>query len=86
MKLKSKRSGRSSCPQRDGLVVAPREIECRDCQGGQRKAGVAATGGVKQRETAPKSARALKAKSAANAGSLLVVDGDSFAHRSYHAF
>jgi hypothetical protein len=48
-------------------------------------AGVAATGGVKQRETAPKSARALKAKSAANARSLLVVDGDSFAHRSYHA-
>jgi exodeoxyribonuclease III len=68
----------SSKPRRGRPSRSATRDDARGAAGGASK-------GVKRRETAPKSARALKSKSAASAPPLLVVDGDSFAHRSYHA-
>jgi exodeoxyribonuclease III len=50
-----------------------------------RGAAGGASKGVKRRGAAPKSARPATTRSAPSARPLLVIDGDSFAHRSYHA-
>jgi 5'-3' exonuclease, N-terminal resolvase-like domain len=65
----------SSKPRRGRSSRSATRDDARGAAGGASK-------GVKRREAAPKSARGLKA---ASARPLLVVDGDSFAHRSYHA-
>jgi DNA polymerase-1 len=50
-----------------------------------RGAAIGANKGAKRRAQAPRSARAARTKAAPSARPLLAVDGDSFAHRSFHA-